>query len=263
MTPRTDIDREPALERPTRAAPRRSLRAWVVRLAFPLVWRSPARMAAKLAEFGATEAGSALDMLRAAELTTDPQLRRLFFRHALDEAGHARLFREVARAVDPAGAAPLTDRARVHARRQDLFATLGTADFLAFVHLAEQSGETHFLALVEALARTRPELAALFEGVARDERFHVRYSARWLERTTSEPQQVLMRARLSAAWAAWKRAGRGIGERVATLFLMAIYLLVLPPFALAQRLLDRERPGWQRPRATTRSLAEAARRQAR
>ncbi len=263
MTPRTDGDRLTPSTEASPAAPPRSLRGWMVRLAFPLVWRSPARMAGKLAEFGATEAGSALDMLRAAELTDDPRLRRLFFRHALDEAGHARLFREVARAVDPAGAAPLTDRARVHARRQDLFAALGAADFLAFVHRAEQGGEAHFRALVGALARTRPDLAALFEDVARDERFHVRYSARWLARVSDEPQQVLLRAGLSAAWATWKRAGRGVGERVATVFLLGVFLLVLPPFAIAQRLLDRERTGWHQPRPSRRNLAEQARRQAR
>ena len=62
----------------------------------PIIWRSPAKMAAKLEGFAATESGSALDMFKAAELTDDPRLRRLFFRHALDEARHARMFHEAA-----------------------------------------------------------------------------------------------------------------------------------------------------------------------
>ena len=62
----------------------------LLRLLAPFVWRNERKVAAKLDGFASTEAGSALDMLKAAELTDDPTLRRLFFRHAMDEAEHRR-----------------------------------------------------------------------------------------------------------------------------------------------------------------------------
>jgi rubrerythrin len=237
-------------------------RTRLVRRLAPWIWRRPARVAAKLAEFGATEAGSALDMLAAAEQATDPRLRRLYFRHALDEARHARLFREAAAAVHPVGAQPLSARAQAHARRQDLYATLGPARFLAFVHLAEQRGEAHFRGLVSALEDDHPALAATFARVARDERFHVAYSRYWLGRVDAHATTTLRRAHLDAAWSTWKRSGRVLGEAAATAVLWLVYVLLVPPFALATRLLDPDRPGWKRapqPAITH----ERARRQAR
>ena len=57
------------------------------------VWRDAHRCARKLMTFAATEADGGRDLSRAAELTADPLLRRLFLRHALDEHRHAELFR--------------------------------------------------------------------------------------------------------------------------------------------------------------------------
>ena len=60
-----------------------------------VIWRLwPGRAATKMAEFSHTEAGSGLDMLAATEETVRPELRARYFRHALDELEHARLFRE-------------------------------------------------------------------------------------------------------------------------------------------------------------------------
>ncbi len=59
-----------------------------------IVWRIPSRRSMKMAEFSHTEAGSSLDMLAAAEATVRPDLRKKFFRHAMDEFRHARMFAE-------------------------------------------------------------------------------------------------------------------------------------------------------------------------
>src|SRR5213593_1301505 len=56
------------------------------------VWRTPGRRAHKLLRFAETEADGGRDLARAAELTRDPLLRRLYFRHAEDEQRHAHLF---------------------------------------------------------------------------------------------------------------------------------------------------------------------------
>ncbi|HWT86111.1 MAG TPA: hypothetical protein VN177_10095, partial [Myxococcales bacterium] len=46
------------------------------------VWADSRRRARKLFRFAETEADGARDLARAAELTRDPLLRRLYFRHA-------------------------------------------------------------------------------------------------------------------------------------------------------------------------------------
>src|SRR5689334_19528416 len=57
------------------------------------IWRDPQRCARKLFDFAETEADGGRDLVRAAELTPDPTLRRLFLVHAVDEGRHAQLFR--------------------------------------------------------------------------------------------------------------------------------------------------------------------------
>src|SRR5881394_1090950 len=57
------------------------------------IWQDPGRCARKLFTFAETEADGGRDLVRAAELTQDPLLRRLFTIHAVEEGRHAELFR--------------------------------------------------------------------------------------------------------------------------------------------------------------------------
>ena len=57
-----------------------------------------------------------------AELCEDPKLRRLFFRHAIDEARHAALFRAAARRIAPDPRRRGSEYDLIHATRQNLFA---------------------------------------------------------------------------------------------------------------------------------------------
>src|SRR5256885_8672307 len=79
------------------AEERRSLRATALdRALLPLhrwVWQERGRRARKLLRFAETEADGGRDLSRAAEVTRDPLLRRLYLRHAQDEDRHAHLFR--------------------------------------------------------------------------------------------------------------------------------------------------------------------------
>ena len=63
------------------------------RLMHRLIWRDPHRRARKLLRFAETEADGGRDLVRAAERTADPLLRRLYLTHADDEQRHANLFR--------------------------------------------------------------------------------------------------------------------------------------------------------------------------
>src|SRR5919197_5039100 len=63
------------------------------------IWSDVERRVQKLLRFGETEIDGGRDILRAAELTADPQLRRLYLEHAADEFRHGLLFRNRAGAV--------------------------------------------------------------------------------------------------------------------------------------------------------------------
>ena len=58
------------------------------------VWSDFDRRVRKLIAFGEVEGDGGRDILRAAELTPDPLLRRLYLAHAIDELHHADLFRQ-------------------------------------------------------------------------------------------------------------------------------------------------------------------------
>lgn len=200
-------------------------------------------------------------MLRASELAGDPRLRRIFLRHALDEARHARMFRRASMNLDHAAVECLSEHATSHAHLQDLYARKGEVAFLAFVRRAERRGEAHFRALAAHLADSRPELASLFLEIAKEERFHAGYSEHWLGKRAGAAQagHVFREAR-EAAWATWRRSGQAIGGRLAWLVCSSFYFTVLPAFAVVARVCDPERPGWKGPRTLPESV-EAARRQ--
>src|SRR5438477_12573008 len=63
------------------------------------IWRDPERRVQKLLRFSETETNGGRDLLRAAELTSDPLLRRLYLLHAADEQRHGVLFRRRAAAL--------------------------------------------------------------------------------------------------------------------------------------------------------------------
>lgn len=233
----------------------------LVRFVAPLVWRNDDKIAKKLDGFASTEAGSALDMLKAAELTDDPKLRRLFFRHAMDEARHAQLFRAAARRIagSERGASEYN---LIHATRQNLFESLGLVRFVAFVYLAERRGELQFRALREHFG-DRPELAELFARVGKDEKFHVSYSRKLLRDWTKQGRgrevlQALWFVRLARARDAWLRAGRMLGDLLSRVCMSVIYLVVLPPFVILSRWRDPAPRGWNA-RALSSSMASARR----
>src|SRR5262244_3700774 len=68
------------------------------------IWSDAGRRVEKLLRFGETETDGGRDILRAAEVTSDPLLRRLYLEHAIDEFRHGALFRHQATALLKASA---------------------------------------------------------------------------------------------------------------------------------------------------------------
>jgi rubrerythrin len=229
----------------------------LVRALHPLhrwVWRDARRCARKLLTFAATEADGGRDLSRAAELTRDPVLRRLFLRHAADEQRHAELFRARARdllagvgSARPAGfeanlLAPGErglDDLRVEEERE--------ASLLAFLHLSEKAAAGRFAAYRQAITDERTR--EVFGHVLRDEVFHMSYTRSQLERVVPERhRRHLWLARAGRLWRGWLRVATAAAGVLGTIVLLAEYFLVLPIFALlAKRAARRERPGWSEP----------------
>lgn len=230
----------------------------LVRLTAPWTLSNPHRIARHLLAFSHTEAGSALDMLRAAELVDDPALSRLFLHHALDEDRHARLFREAAHRTDPALRGSEYDLAR--ARRQDLLERWGLLDFTAFIYLSEREGQRRFEVLAEHFSDDTA-LHALFHRIAQEEKFHVSYSHKLLRRWTDEGRGrevrlALMRVRARKAWETWRNAGRMLGDKVARGCVTLVCLLTLPLFAALVRR-SSEKTGWHDSPPPSRTLDRA------
>jgi hypothetical protein len=221
------------------------------RLATRIAWGSDRRVATKLMGFAATELGSSLDMIRASERTTDARLRRLYYRHGLDEARHAQAFRDAARRLDPTGAEHTRAHEKLHALRQDLHEHLGEIGFVAFVYLAESKARRHFAGLAAHFARpaTPPAqrgLAALFDTIGKDENYHCTYSGHLLDEWRAlghrtEVARALRKVRAQAAWRTWRNSGRRIGDVMVRVMLASLFITVVPIFALLQRL-ARRRP---------------------
>src|SRR5437764_8133633 len=63
------------------------------------IWSDADRRVQKLLRFSETETDGGRDILRAAEITADPLLRRLYLEHAIDEFRHGVMFHRRASAL--------------------------------------------------------------------------------------------------------------------------------------------------------------------
>jgi rubrerythrin len=221
------------------------------------VWRDAHRRGHKLLRFALTEADGGRDLSRAAELTKDALLRRLFLRHALDEQRHANLFRQRGSAIlaslpnaETAGFqanffAPGErglDDLRVERERDDAL--------LAFLHLSEKAAAQRFTVYEGVLAFDR-ETQGVFAEILRDEAFHMNYTYAQLTRVSPRRSGLrLWTARLSRLWKGYLRIATAIANVMGGLLLTVQYFLILPLFALmAKRSARRLSVGWRPSRA--------------
>ena len=155
------------------------------------VWSDPDRRIRKLLLFGEVETDGGRDILRAAEITPDPLLRRLYLEHAIDELHHGDLFRERGQALLRTRAGP----AKTFFNGTPLPGGHGLDDLhvedesdprlLAFLHVAEKAAAGRFEIYRDCVADD-PETRAIFEEILRDEVFHMNYSYAQLNRVSPE-----------------------------------------------------------------------------
>jgi len=216
------------------------------------VWRDHDRRLRKLLAFADVETDGGRDIVRAAEVTPDPLLRRLYLEHAIDELHHGDLFRS-------RGAALLRERGShgtslfdgsplPGGHGLDDLSIEGQPDhrLLAFLHVAEKSAAGRF-AIYRQLVDDDPETLAIFETILRDEVFHMNYTYTQLTRIAPKTyRRHVWHARLRRLWNRYLRVATALANLLGTAILTVIYFVVLPPFAwLAKRAERREMPGWR------------------
>lgn len=216
------------------------------------VWRDAARRGLRLLRFAEVEADGGRDLVRAAELTDDPRLRRLYLRHARDERRHADIFRTRGLALlraHPAGdRAAGTDAWLAPGERglDDVEVEGGRdAPLLAFLHLSERQAARDFAVYRDAVGDDG-ETRAVFERILRDEEFHMNYTRHELARVSPRRQtRLLWTARLQRLWKAYLRFAVALAGLIGSVVLTLQYFILLPPFAwISKRAARREPEGW-------------------
>jgi hypothetical protein len=258
---------KPEEPRPTLALAARA--AGLDRLLYPLhrwVWSDTRRRGNKLLRFAETEADGGRDIARAAERTSDPLLRRLYLRHAMDEQRHAGLFRARGRTILATLRASATtdDTSSLQANwlspgergLDDLAVDKESEDsLLAFLHLSEKAAARRFAVYHDVLGidvATRD----VFTDVLKDEAFHMNYTLSQLQRVSPRRHGVrLLWARLSRLWKGYLRIASAVANVMGGFILALQYFLILPVFALFAKLsARRELPGWVDAQNPPRSL---------
>jgi ferritin-like protein len=216
------------------------------------IWRDHDRRVQKLLRFGETETDGGRDLLRAAELTSDPLLRRLYLVHATDEQRHGMLFRR--RAAAMLNARPQREMTSI----ADLSAPSGhglddlavdqetDGTMLAFLHVAERSAASRFSVYRDVL-HSDPATQRVFDDILRDEMFHMNYTLTQLVRVAPERHRIrIWKARLTRLWKAYLRLASALSGVIGGVMLTVYYFVVLPPFAwLAKRAARNEAGGWK------------------
>ena len=216
------------------------------------IWWDVERRVQKLLRFSETEIDGGRDILRAAELTSDPVLRRLYLEHAIDEFRHGLMFRQ--RAGSALRELPLRSNRMFqldwpapggHGLDDLQIENASDGSLLAFLHLSEKAAASRFTIYRDVMQHD-PPTQAIFAEILNDERFHMNYTLTHLVRVAPERhRRHLWRARLSRLWKGYLRLATALASAMGALILTIQYFTVLPPFAwFAKRAARKESPGW-------------------
>ena len=215
------------------------------------VWRDHDRRLRKLLTFADVETDGGRDILRAAEVTPDPLLRRLYLQHALDELRHGDLFRErgaaLLRVQQTRGRALQGGNPLPGGHGLDDLRIDGEPDhrLLAFLHVAEKAAAGRFT-IYRTLVDDDPRTRAIFETILRDEVFHMNYNYTQLARVAPGTyRRHVWHARAKRLWNRYLRVAAAVAGLIGSVVLTVMYFVILPPFAwCAKRASRREPIGW-------------------
>jgi rubrerythrin len=217
------------------------------------VWSDFDRRVRKLLTFAEVETDGGRDILRAAESTPDPLLRRLYLEHAIDELRHGDMFRQRGAALlrmrGPHDGGLFNGNPLPGGHGLEDLSIDGEPDrrLLAFLHVAEKAAAGRF-AIYRQVVDDDPSTRAIFEEILRDEVFHMNYTYTQLTRVSPQSYRwQVWRARASRLWKRYLGIATALANVVGSVVLTIVYFTVLPPFAwLARRAAAREPIGWAR-----------------
>jgi rubrerythrin len=224
---------------------------WMLRPVHRWIWSNHDRRVRKLLTFAEVETDGGRDILRAAEMTPDPLLRRLYLEHAIDELRHGEMFRRRGAALlqmRPTRATRLFDGSPLPGGHglEDL-AIDGEPDrrLLAFLHVAEKAAAGRFK-IYREIVEDDPPTRAIFEEILRDEVFHMNYTYTQLARVSPRSYRWhVWRARASRLWKRYLGVATALAGVMGAAVLTIMYFTLLAPFAwLAKRAARREAIGW-------------------
>ena len=215
------------------------------------IWSDHDRRVRKLLAFAEVETGGGRDIVRAAEITPDPLLRRLYLEHAIDELHHGVLFRQRGAALlrrhrqsstAARGGNPLPGG---HGLEDLAIANEADDRLLAFLHVAEKAAAGRFT-IYREIVDDDPETRAIFEKILRDEVFHMNYTYSQLARVAPHAyRRRIWMARASRMWKRYLRLAGLLATAIGSVMLIVQYFILVPPFAwLAKRDARRQPPGW-------------------
>ena len=215
------------------------------------VWGDFDRRVRKLLAFAEVESDGGRDILRAAEITPDPLLRRLYLEHAIDELHHGDLFRRRGAELLQSRSTPATTffngTPLPGGHGLDDLRIDGEPDhrLLAFLHVAEKAAAGRF-AIYRTLVEDDPPTQAIFEEILRDEVFHMNYTYTQLARVLPRSyRRQVWKARASRVWKRYLRVAAAIASLFGFVTLTVIYFIVVPLFAWLAKRADRRDPlGW-------------------
>src|ERR1041385_6360284 len=156
------------------------------------IWGDVERRVQKLLRFSETEIDGGRDILRAAELTSDPLLRRLYLEHAIDEFRHGSMVRQRAGAVLrelpwrskspfqldwPASGGHGLDDLQLDKETD--------GSLLAFLALSEKAAASRFTIYRDVMQHD-PATREIFAEILYDEKFHMNYTLTHLVRVEPE-----------------------------------------------------------------------------
>jgi hypothetical protein len=224
---------------------------WLMRPIHQWVWADLDRRMRKLMTFAEVETDGGRDILRAAEVTPDPLLRRLYIEHAIDELRHGDLFRQrgaaLLRVRGPARRLLIDGHPLPGGHGLDDLAIDGEPDhrLLAFLHVAEKAAAGRFT-IYRELVSDDPQTRAIFDEILRDEVFHMNYTYTQLARVSpGTHRRHVWHARARRVWNRYLRVAAGLAGAIGSLMLTVMYFLVLPPFAWLAKRAERRVPiGW-------------------
>ncbi len=243
------------------------------------IWNDPIRHYRTLVSFSETELDGGKDLKLAAQRVSDPDLRMHLERHAQDEERHASLFRtraaeikaeaargaleahESDRAWDLGRARPGRDVDSHGFLQVGLIGEMGDVAYVAMLHVAERRAAELFT-VHRAGSSAAPATQRVFEEILKDEKYHVAYTSKFLQKwrdqgRTKEVEDALSAARGSRLLGAWRRLGIRSASGFSRVVLFVLYWTVLLPFGLlAGR--NKSTSGW-RPAATPATDVASAR----